>query len=206
MTSPLLTVLVSSGVTAAVAIAGFVHGSNLNRQNLRAQGQRQFADQREAAYEQAIAYLLYRKERRWYHLNRDWVGEASQREIRKVLKGYDQTRWFESNAKLVLYASESVRDTVEAANKAHAEVMRRDREWKRRLEEIQKIAAEQGPNAIPTTLVDLEVAARKKTQAALEESGRIEDALIEALRQDVAPESPSNSWAGTLGPADPAPK
>jgi hypothetical protein len=115
--------------------------------------------------------LLYRKERRWYHLNRDWVGEASQREIRKVLKGYDQTRWFESNAKLVLHASESVRDTVEAANKAHAEVMRRDREWKRRLEEIQKIAAEQGPNAIPTTLVDLEVAARKKTQAALEESG-----------------------------------
>jgi hypothetical protein len=150
--------------------------------------------------------LLYRKERRWYHLNRDWVGEASQREIRKVLKGYDQTRWFESNAKLVLYASESVRDTVEAANKAHAEVMRRDREWKRRLEEIRTIAAEQGPNAIPTTLVDLEVAARKKTQAALEESGRIEDALIEALRQDVAPESPSNSWAGTLGPADPAPK
>jgi hypothetical protein len=203
MTSALLTVLVSSGVTAAVAIAGFVHGSNLNRQNLRAQGQRQFADQREAAYEQAIAYLLYRKEKRWYHLNRDRVGEASQREIRKVLKGYDQTQWFESNAKLVLYASETVRDAVDDANKAHAEVMRCDREWKRCLGEIRKIADEQGQSAIPTTLVDLEAATRKETQTALEESGRLEDALVDALRKDIAPESPPDGWAGTLGAPDP---
>jgi hypothetical protein len=96
-----------------------------------------------------------------------------------------------------------VKDAVDAAKKAHIELMRRNQAWKRRESEIRAIIKEQGPQAIPTGLVDLEIEAHKYTEDALAQSGVLEDALIDALREDLAPKPRSACWISTFEPPDP---
>jgi hypothetical protein len=202
VSSNLATALVSSGATATVAIAGLIHASSISRQGLRAEDRRRLADKKAAAYEQAAEYLLYRKEQRRYRLNIDLLHEKTLDEMRELLSTYDQGRWFASNAQLVLYASEAVKDAVQAANRAHAEVMRRSVAWKRSTSDVRTIALEHGPQMIPPMLVDLDIAAREHTEEALAESGRLEDALIDALQNDLGGE-PEPPWVSLMGGPDP---
>jgi hypothetical protein len=61
VSSDLPTVLVSSGITALVAIAGFWNASSVSKRRLDAEERRNFADRKAAAYENATVFLLYAK-------------------------------------------------------------------------------------------------------------------------------------------------
>lgn len=183
--APLVTGCITGATAVLVAIAGFVHAGRISRENWQAELQRQRAARTEAAYQQAAAYLLYRREERLYYLNRELLDTKTRRYLRKLLATYDAS-WFEMNAQLVLFASDTVKDAGEEANGAHREVMRRARELKRHDDRIRAIVAEQGSQAIPTALVSRSVLAKDRLQEAVIKASDVDQALIDAMSAEMS--------------------
>lgn len=77
-----------------MAIAGFWNASSLSKRRLDAEERRRFADRKAAAYQQATAFLLYRKTERSYQLNISWLDKKARRRAQKILARYDQRQWF----------------------------------------------------------------------------------------------------------------
>lgn len=201
VTSSLLYVL-PAAVTAAVAIAGFSHASSLSRRVQQAEEKRWKVDRKADAYERAVEYLLYRKQDRIAWLNKVQLGTASKKALRKAIAEFDQAGWIAMNARLMLYAADPVRDAVEAGNVAHNEVMRLGHEWNRWLDDIRKIIEADGPQAVPTGLVDVEIEAKERMMLALKAAFRAESALIEVLQSDMSgPRPAAAAWPGICGPA-----
>jgi hypothetical protein len=198
VTSAVSSGLISSVPTALVAIAALWNASRMNRQGIEATRRRDQDSRQASAYEQAAEYLMYRQAERTYQLHSNMLDDATQEEFQQFLGTYDQGRWFAANGQLVLYASDEVRDAVDAANAADREVRLRNREWKRRERQAVAISEEKGPAAIPTGLVDHIAEARKRTFSALADSARLENALIDLLREDMA-HKPSlfGRWPGS---------
>jgi hypothetical protein len=203
VTSSLLYVL-PAAVTAAVAIAGFAHASSLSRRAQQAEEKRWKVDRKADAYERAVEYLLYRKQDRIAWLSKVQLGTASKKALRKAIAEFDQAGWIAMNARLMLYAADPVKDAVEAGNVAHNEVMRLGHEWNQWLDNIRKILEADGPQAIPTGLVDVEIETKERMMLALKAAFRAESALIEVLQSDMSgPRPAAAAWPGICGPADP---
>jgi hypothetical protein len=201
VTSSLLYVL-PAAVTAAVAIAGFSHASSLSRRVQQAEEKRWKVDRKADAYKRAVEYLLYRKQDRIAWLNKVQLGTASKKALRKAIAEFDQAGWIAMNARLMLYAADPVRDAVEAGNVAHNDVMRLGHEWNRWLDDIRKIIEADGPQAVPTGLVDVEIEAKERMMLALKAAFRAESALIEVLQSDMSgPRPAAAAWPGICGPA-----
>ena len=95
-----------------------VHTDNILHELDAAHGQR-LQDMQAPAYEQAIALLNHRRDKREHDLSPVRWDERTERVVRSTLDDYQPPNWYESQSQLALYASQEVRVANEAANKCY---------------------------------------------------------------------------------------
>lgn len=75
-----------------------------------------------AAYEETIAGIMHRQQKRRHDLRGYRLDDASEDQLKAVFDAYDPPGWFEAQARLAAYASDLVLEASHDANAAHREV------------------------------------------------------------------------------------
>jgi hypothetical protein len=127
-------------------------------------------DKRAAAYEETIAGMLHRQMKRQDRVRLLHYGPDHEKALEDFYASYDPLSWFVTQARLLAYASQEVKDAFDAAYKAEVEARTRYEEWKAKSEYAE------GPDVI---------AALKGAQSAIKDAGAKDDALLAAVRAEL---------------------
>ncbi len=181
--------IVSTAVTAwtgsrntrratAQAIAA---GADNTRATLAAACEERLWEKRAAAYEEALTGLLHRRAKRRFDL-RDYRTK-NDAAMNDFYGGYQLPGVFETESRLVAYASNRVREAYEATRGAHAAVVvaysHRASLW-----ESRRLAAETG-RVEGAVSEEIMTDAQRKLGSAQEAAEAADDALIDAIRAEL---------------------
>ena len=135
------------------------------------------------AHEQAIAALIYRRDKREHDLSPVRWDPNTESVIRSTLEDYRPPNWYESQSRLDLYASQAILDANEVANDAHQKILGLTRE----LEDLRQAVAATDPTdrEARTAFGGQHAATLKKIQEALREARTADDELIQLMRTGV---------------------
>jgi hypothetical protein len=194
MGSALLTLIGTLAGAVVGGIGSYVTNSRTTARTLRVQtentlsaldaehGQR-LQNLQAPAYEQAIAALNHRRDKREHDLSPVRWDERTETVVRSTLDDYQPPNWYESQSQLALYASQPVLDANEVANDAHEKILGLTRE----LADLREAAAA-ADLADHNARVDLgrqHKAIFEKIQSALKEAATADSNLIQLMRTSV---------------------
>jgi len=180
--------------TATVAIVGFrstrnatvraIAASTANTMaSLAAAREDRLWEKRAAAYEEIIGVLTHRQMKRQHELRMYRLPDANEQQLKDFFDSYNPPRWFESQARLLAYASDDVRQAFEATRGADLEVRVGYDRWLMLTEQVQT-AMESG-NFAAAPDGSLVVQARKDVNPALEEAEARDEAVIKLIRDEL---------------------
>jgi hypothetical protein len=196
---------VSAGTVGVVGIAGAVVTSIVSSRNTAKAttqtveaGVASTAAKRAAAYEETIAGLLYRQEKRQHDLRMYRLDEESERRLKDFFASYEPPGWFEAQARLVAYASDEVRHASDATQQADREVSERYRQWATLGDDNRRAVESGNPGAAHDGETTMQ--AYRAIGPALEEAEVKDQALIGAIRDELR-SKPEAALAITQTPA-----
>jgi hypothetical protein len=166
--------------SASVGISGLRNTRKATQETVQSERLLRLWDKRAAAYEQALADLLHRKENRRALLAGGWIARESQERFQNWLDSYDESKWWEMNGRLLAYSTDDVGDAVDAANEAHRQILEQNEQVKN-LEEQNQTA----DPAMQPGIVDAIASARQTLTATLRHSADAENALIDVIRAEL---------------------
>lgn len=172
---------VSSYFTASRTTANTLRVQRVNtlRELDAAHGQN-LQDMQAPVYEQAIAALIYRQERREHDLSPIRWDKDTERVIRSALEDYNPPNWFQAQSQLALYAPQEVLDANKIANDSHEKIFGLTRE----LADVREASRAADP-ADRNALVDLGRQHKKifeKIKAALKDAATADADLVQLMR------------------------
>ena len=175
--------LIGGTVAAVVAVAGYRAAVRTTRMALDAARSDRRWDRKAAAYHDAIAYLSDRRAKRQAYLR---AGRAREDKdgLGEYFASYNAPRWFDVSAALLTFATPDVLDALLEANSADSRARRAYEQWKHDDELKQRhdqIEGAPGREAEATFVME----ALATFQAQLREAETSEDALMEAMRDDL---------------------
>ncbi len=97
-------------------------GAAHTRATLAAAREDRLWDKQCAAYETTLADVRHRQMKRRNDLRGFRWDEKSEQQLKEFFEGYEAPGWFQTQARLLAYASPSVLDAFEASERAHLEV------------------------------------------------------------------------------------
>jgi hypothetical protein len=135
------------------------------------------------AYEQAIAALIHRHDKREQHLSPVRWDDNTENLIRSALADYQPPNWYESQSSLELYASKAVLEANESASEAHEKIIRLTRQLPDLREEV--AATDPTDHEARTALGDQHRAIRQEIRVTLKEAATADANLKEVMRASV---------------------
>jgi hypothetical protein len=97
-------------------------GTADNRATLAAAREDRLWEKRAAAYEETLTGLLHRQAQRDFNLRKYRVDGEEEQKLKEFYENYELPGVFETQGRLVAYASDAVMDTFNASRGAHAKV------------------------------------------------------------------------------------
>jgi hypothetical protein len=190
--------------TATVAVVGFrstknatirtIAGSTANTMaSLAAAREDRLWEKRSAAYEEIIGVLTHRQLKRQHELRMYRLTEAGEQQLKDFFDSYDPPGWFESQARLLAYASNEVRRAFEATRRADLEASGLYQSYVT-LAEDNRLAAASGH---PGTATDGQtmIKARNAVNPAVQEADAKAEAVIKLIRDELRSKPASTSTA-----------
>jgi hypothetical protein len=170
-----VTSVVGSRNTRKAAEQAIAAGAASTSATLAAAREDRLWEKRCAAYEETLAALLYRRDKRFWGVAGAW-DKAAAKELRNAYDEYRSTTWFERRGRLYAYASEAVRAASDAALQADVKAST----LSYAAEDFRKSALDLLPNAGETLqkITDGANSAHNEVRAA-------DDALIEVIREEL---------------------
>lgn len=186
--------LISIAGTATVAIVGFRNtrkattdtieaGTANTVRALHAARDDRLWDKRTAAYEAALADLLHRQTKRQHELRHYYPDENPEEGLRAFFASYERPGWFESQGRLLAYASDSVRVALEASRQADSEVHARYTGWLDITNQTREAIQSGTPAMAPKGSTAMQ--ARKEVTSGLQEAEAKDNALIKLMREEL---------------------
>jgi hypothetical protein len=159
-------------------------GTDANRATLAAAREERLWERRAAAYEEMLTMLLHRRAKRNYDVQTIRMDdETPESELKKFYKEYKLPGIFETESRLVAYASDAVMAAYEATRSAHSAVQVRSIRVGTLLDQIESAQLSRGAKAAPD--VDTFVAAEEQVKAALKAANAADGALINVIRSEL---------------------
>src|ERR1022692_3384391 len=125
--------------TVVVGVVGFRNTRRATQDSIQGERLLRYEERQADAYKQALVALQIRKDQRRADLLGDLADPESLKRFGEFIDSYDRSRWYEANAGLLIYATDKIRDAVDAANEAHRQVMAKNQIWKMRREGYARI-------------------------------------------------------------------
>jgi hypothetical protein len=156
-------------------------GTAQNRATLIAAREDRLWERRAAAYEEALTGLLHRQAKR--HFDTRQFRTSDEQQMKEFYESYQLPGVFETESRLVAYASDSVMKAYRATRGAHAAVVVAY-SHRAALQESNRLAGQTGRQegaASPEIMTD----AQRKLDIALREADAADDTLIEVIRDEL---------------------
>jgi hypothetical protein len=158
-------------------------GTSNTRAALAAARDDRLWDKRCAAYEETLAQVMHRQEKRRHDLRSFRLDEASEEQLKATFDAYEPPEWFETKARLAAYASGVVLEASYEASDAHQEVRARYQRY-RMIGDDNKLAVESGQLGLAHDGEEA-IAARRAVDPALEEADAKDARLIMLIRDEL---------------------
>jgi hypothetical protein len=117
-----VTSVVSSSNTRKATERTVEEGAATNRATLAAAREDRLWEKRAAAYEETLTGLLHRQAQRHFDLRKYRVDDETEQKLKQFYENYELPGVFETQGRLVAYASDAVMDAFNASRGAHAKV------------------------------------------------------------------------------------
>lgn len=140
-------------------------------------------EKRAAAYEETLAEVRHRQLKRRHDLRGFRWDEASEQQRNDFFASYQPPNWFQAQARMAAYASDTVLDAFEGSEQAHLEVWMRYQRY-RTMADDNKLASESGRPGVAHDGHET-VAARKAVDPAVEEAEAMDQALVKLIRDEL---------------------
>jgi hypothetical protein len=201
MDATIAAALISGGV-GVVGIAGAVVtsvvGSRTTRQvtvaTLAAAREDRLWEKRCAAYEESVARLLHRREKRQDGVKMYQLDEASEQQLIEFAATYEPVGLIAAKARLIPFASDAVVAASAVCEKADLEVWRLYGQWRTMAKDSKQAAA--AGNLLEAADDETMLKARRAVNVALQEAEDQELALIQLMRKELhsRPETGLRPW------------
>jgi hypothetical protein len=178
-----VTSIVSSRNTRNATTQAVQAGAASTMATLAAAREERLWEKRAAAYEETIAALLHRLEKRQHDLRMYRLDKESEQKLDDFFASYQPSGWFEAQARLLAYASDDVRHAFEATQQADREVSERRWRWLALGEESRLAVASGHPNAAHDG--ETMIKAHRAIGPALEDAEAMDQALIKVIRDEL---------------------
>lgn len=158
-------------------------GTAANRATLAAAREDRLWEKRASSYEESLTGLLHRQAQRHFETRKFRTNDESERKLEEFYANYELPGMFETQGRLVAYASDPVMNAFNASRAAHARV-RVQHGHIAELQEEDRIAQRSGrPQGVPggESMKD----ARLKLDDALKAADAADDALINVIRNEL---------------------
>jgi hypothetical protein len=202
MDPTILASVIAGGAATVVAIVGYLFNWSSTRKTIEAGTANTVRaldaarddrvwDKRAAAYEETLAGMLYRQAKQQDRMRLLRYGPDYEKGLQDFYASYDPPSWFVTQARLLAYASQEVKDAFDAAFTAEVEVRTRYEEWKEKTEHAEGLAA---------------LSALESVKSAMEDASAKDDALVAAIRAGLHGKPSKQLSLRPESPAAPAPR
>lgn len=158
-------------------------GADANRATLVAAREDKLWERRAAAYEETLTRLLHRQAQRHFDLRKYRTDGEAERMLKEFYENYELPGMFETEARLVAYASDAVMEAHKVTRGAHATV-KVAYSHRAALRESAKLAQESGRlEGVPDA--DTMMDADRQLDRALTAADAADDALIQVIRDEL---------------------
>jgi hypothetical protein len=178
-----VTSVVSSNNTRKATERTVGAGVTANSATLAAAREDRLWEKRAAAYEGTLTGLLHRQAQRHFDLRKYRTDEESEQKLKEFYETYELPGMFETQARLVAYASDAVMDAFNVSRGTHATVRVRYSHRAAVQETIQLAQAAGDLNFMPNRQELSE--ANRQLDNALEAADAADQALIEVIRDEL---------------------
>jgi hypothetical protein len=218
MDSTIVAALISGGV-GVVGIAGTVVTSVVGSRNTRRATEQAIAagaantratlaaaregrlwEKRCAAYEETLTALLHRQAKRQEDMREYRLDEAYEQQVKEFFAAYEPPGFFETQGRLLAYASNPVIAASNGASKEHAEVRRLYQQYLMMADD-NKRATTSGQFGIAHGGEET-IAALDAAKAALKRAGFRDDLLIAIIREELSSKPEAALQPATALPAE----
>jgi hypothetical protein len=178
-----VTSVVSSNNTKKATEQTVAGGTTNTVATLAAAREDRLWEKRAAAYEETLTGLLHRQAQRHFELRKYREDNDTEKKLQQFYENYELPGLFETQGRLVAYASDVVMDAFNASRGAHAHV-RVQYAHRAALRESARLAQETGRlEGVPDagTMLD----AGRQLDGALEAADAADDALIKVIRDEL---------------------
>jgi hypothetical protein len=190
--------VVGSRNTERATEATMMAGAATTAATLSAAREDRLWEKRAAAYEETLTGLLHRQAQRHFDLRKYRVDDKTEQKLKQFYENYELPGIFETQGRLVAYASDVVMDAFNATRGAHANV-KVQHGHRAALRESARLAQESGRlGGVPDA--DTMMDAQRQLDSALEAADAADDALIKVIRDELR----SKPEAATLPATAPA--
>lgn len=172
------------GITGAVitSVVGSKDTRRATEQAIAAAREDRLWERRCAAYEEHVAVVLYRHDKRQEGLREGWVGEWPEEERAEFAATFNPPGLRAARAKLIPYASDAVVAASGVCAQADAEVWRCYGEWRTMTEDSGQAAAGNSSAGVDDETI---LKARKAVETALQKAEHEDFALIQVIRDEL---------------------
>jgi hypothetical protein len=158
-------------------------GADNTRATLAAAREDRLWEKRCAVYEETLAEVQFRSERRAYELRTYRMDKDSEERAEAYFATYETPKSFTAQGRMTAYASDAVLAAYEASRTATLEVILRHGDHLTLAVENRQAAASGNPAAAPGSQATKD--ARKAAELALEMAKAADDALIKVIRDEL---------------------
>jgi hypothetical protein len=190
--------------TATVAVVGFRSTKNATIRAIAATTANTMAtlaaaredrlwEKRAAAYEEIIGVLTHRQMKRQHELRMYRLTEEGEQQLKDFFDSFDPPGWFESQARLLAYASDGVREAFEATRRADLQASGLYQSYVMLAEDNRLAAASGDPGA--ATDGETMIKARTAVNPAVEEADAKAEVVIKLIRDELRSKPASTTTA-----------
>ncbi len=178
-----VTAWIGSRSTRKATEQAIAAGADNTRATLAAAREDRLWEKRAAAYETTVEALLYRQQKRYDELRTFRLDEDSEQKIADFFASYQAPGWFETQARLVAYASDATRDAYEVSQRADSEAVARYQDYRLYAEDNKDALSSGNPEDAHDILTMRE--SRRAMGQAVREAMTTDELLIKVIRDEL---------------------